>query len=149
MCSSHPSLLLSHLCSAILPHKQKLARSPSAPFPLDFLLTSSGYFPIVCHHSLLLLSFVDPSHVFHCLSRSLSPFSPPFSAHSCGLSPQAVMQSYDSCAQSQGLESARQPSRGVTTPRSVGKQQERKEERWGGTKEKKKIEPMREGGKTV
>lgn len=40
------------------------------------------------------------------------------------------MQSSDSCVQSQGLESARQPSRGVTTPRSVGKQQERKEERW-------------------
>lgn len=43
------------------------------------------------------------------------------------------MQSSDSCAQSQGLEAARQPSRGVTAPHSVGKQQERKE--GGGGKE--------------
>lgn len=56
------------------------------------------------------------------------------------------MQSSDSCAQSQGLESARQPSRGVTAPRSVGKQQERKEERWG-EERKGETKPMREGGR--
>ncbi len=56
------------------------------------------------------------------------------------------MQSSDSCVQSQGLESAHQPSRGVTAPRSVGKQQERKEERWG-EERKGEMKPAREGRK--
>lgn len=42
------------------------------------------------------------------LSLSLSVIS----VHSCGLSPQAVMQSSDSCAQSQGLELARRAVQG-------------------------------------
>lgn len=54
------------------------------------------------------------------------------------------MQSSDSCAQSQGLELARRPSRGVTTQRSVGKQQERKEEKLGGQRGGRKMKPMRE-----
>lgn len=43
------------------------------------------------------------------------PLSLPLSAisvHSCGLSPQAVMQSSNSCAQSQGLELARRAVQG-------------------------------------
>ncbi|CAB1420261.1 unnamed protein product [Pleuronectes platessa] len=64
-----------------------------------------------------------------------------------GYIPIAVMQSYDSWAQSQGLELACQPGRGVTTPHSVDEQQERKEGRVGERKEE--TEPMRVGGKTV
>lgn len=57
------------------------------------------------------------------------------------------MQSSDSCAQSQGLEWAHQPSRGVTTLHSVGKQQERKEGRWGGRKDE--TEPASRGKKKL
>lgn len=117
---SKPSLLLSHLCSAI--ETKNMHDLPQ----LYCLSTTSGCIRIVCHQHLLFLSLF-----------------PPFSVHSCGLSPQAVMQSSDSCAQSQGLELAHQPSRGVTTQRSVGKQQERKEEKLGG-KGGRKIKPMRE-----
>lgn len=112
------------------------------------LSPSSGY-----PSSVITISSSSPSSTtLTSLSLSLFFFSqlfcPPFSVHSCGLSPQAVMQSSDSCAQSQGLESTRQPSRGVTTPHSVGKQQERKEERWG-EERKGEMKPMREGRKTV
>lgn len=78
---------------------------------------------------------------------SLFPAAPP-SVHSCGRSPQAVMQSSDSCAQSQGLELEHQPSRGVTTPHSVGKQRRRKEGRWGDER-KEGMKPMREEVKTA
>lgn len=47
------------------------------------------------------------------------------------------MQSSDSCAQSQGLESACQPSRGVTTPRSVGKATGEERREVGGRKKRR------------
>lgn len=87
------------------------------------------------------------SHRLSSFSFLTSVFSPPFRPFLWPLPQQAVMQSSDSCAQSQGLELARQPSRGVTTPpRSVGKQQERKEGRWGDER-KGGTKPMWEGGK--
>lgn len=83
---------------------------------------------IISHHHL-------PPH--SALLPLIPPLHPPFfSAHSCGLSPQAVMQSSDSCAQSQGLELARQTGKGRRRPAQPSaalakeKQQEgRKEER--------------------
>lgn len=118
---------------------------------LHSLLTCSSLFTSIYSASVIALSPSFPSHLLTSLTTLYLSFPccpPPPSVHSCGRSPQAVMQSSDSCAQSQGLELEHQPSRGVTTPHSVGKQRRRKEGRWGDERQEG-MKPMREEVKTA